>query len=59
MGLFAVEKVKELIGRIYETDDLDLIISHINDLKYELKRDELFVSEIFNLLKIIMSPQMS
>ena len=50
MGLFAVEKVKELIGRIYETDDLDLIISHINDLKYELKRDELFVSEIFNLL---------
>ena len=50
MELFAVEKVKEIIGRVYETDDLDLIASHINDLKYELKRDELFVSEIFNLL---------
>ena len=50
MELFAVEKVKEIIGHVYETDDLDLIASHINDLKYELKRDELFVSEIFNLL---------
>ena len=39
MELFAVEKVKEIIGRVYETDDLDLIASHINDLKYELKRD--------------------
>ena len=48
MELIAVKKVKEIIDRVYKTDDLNLITSYINDLKYELKRDELFVSEIFN-----------
>ena len=50
MELIAVKKVKEIIDRVYKTDDLNLIISYINDLRYELKRDELFVSEIFDQL---------
>ena len=50
MEFIAVEKVKEIIGHAYKTDDLKLIASYINDLKHELKRDELFVSEIFDQL---------
>ena len=50
MELVAVKKVKEIIEQVYKTDDLNLIASYINDLKHELKRDELFVSEIFDQL---------
>ena len=50
MELIAVKKVKEIIDQVYKTDDLNLITSYIDDLKHELKRDELFVSEIFDQL---------
>ena len=50
MELIAVKKVKEIIDLIYKTDDLNLITSYVNDLKHELKRDEIFVSEIFDQL---------
>ena len=50
MQLIAFEKVKELIGHVHETNDLYEIESYIKGLQHELKRDELFVSEIFNLL---------
>ena len=46
MELIAVNKVKEIIDLIYKTDDLNLITSYINDLKHELKRDEIFVLKI-------------
>tara|TARA_Y100000992_G_scaffold213243_1_gene146866 strand:- start:212 stop:736 length:525 start_codon:yes stop_codon:yes gene_type:complete len=50
MQLIAFEKVKELIGHVHKTNDLYEIESYIKGLQHELKRDELFVSEIFNLL---------
>lgn len=50
MKFIAVEKVKEIIDCIYKTDELNLITSFIKDLKHELKRDELFVSENFDQL---------
>lgn len=50
MEFIAVEKVKKIIDQVYKTDDLNLITSYIDDLKHELKRDELFVSEIFDQL---------
>ena len=50
MQLIAFEKVKELIGHVHKTNDLYKIESYIKGLQHELKRDELFVSEIFNLL---------
>ena len=50
MEIFSFEKVKELISRVNETDDLNEIASYIKDLQHEIKRDEIFVSEIFNLL---------
>ena len=50
MQLIAFEKVKELIGHVHETNDLYEIESYIKGLQHELKRDELFVSEVFNSL---------
>ena len=50
MEIFAFKKVKELISRVYKTDDLNEIASYIKDLQHEIKRDEIFVSEISNLL---------
>ena len=50
MQLIAFEKVKELIGHVHKTNDLYKIESYIKGLQHELKRDELFVSEIFNSL---------
>jgi len=50
MELIAFEKAKELISRVYKTDDLNEIASYIKDLQHEIKRDEIFVSEISNLL---------
>ena len=50
MEFIAVEKVKKIIDQVYKTDDLNLITSYIDDMKNELKRDELFVSEIFDQL---------
>ena len=50
MKFIAVEKVKEIIDSIYKTDELNLITSFIKNLKHELKRDELFVSENFDQL---------
>ena len=52
MEIFAFKKVKELISRVYKTDDLNEIASYIKDLQHEIKRDEIFVSEIFNLLTL-------
>ena len=50
MEFIAVEIVKKIIDQVYKTDDLNLITSYIDDLKHELKRDELLVSEIFDQL---------
>ncbi len=50
MDLINAEKVQEIVNLVYETNDLDSIIAHLNDLKYEIKRDENFVSEIFGQL---------
>ena len=50
MEFIAVEKVQKIIDHVYKTDDLKLIASYINELKHELKRDELFVLEIFSQL---------
>ena len=50
MENIAFEKVEELISHIYKSDDIYEIDSYIQGLQHELKRDELFVSEIFNSL---------
>tara|TARA_B100000282_G_C31393986_1_gene336963 strand:- start:24 stop:551 length:528 start_codon:yes stop_codon:yes gene_type:complete len=50
MEFIAVDKVQKIIDHVYKTDDLKLIASYINELKHELKRDELFVLEIFSQL---------
>ena len=50
MQQIAFEKVEQLISHIYKSDDVDEIDSYIQGLQHELKRDELFVSEVFNSL---------
>ena len=50
MQQIAFEKVEQLISHIYKSDYIDEIDSYIQGLQHELKRDELFVSEIFNSL---------
>ena len=50
MENIAFEKVEELISHIYKSDDVYEIDSYIQGLQHELKRDELFVSEVFNSL---------
>tara|TARA_B100000965_G_scaffold147292_1_gene122744 strand:- start:414 stop:968 length:555 start_codon:yes stop_codon:yes gene_type:complete len=44
------EKVEQFISHIYKSDYVDEIDSYIQGLQHELKRDELFVSEVFNSL---------
>ena len=50
MEHIAFEKVEELISHIYKADDVYEIDSYIQALQHELKRNELFVSKIFNSL---------
>ena len=50
MQQIAFEKVEQLISHIYKSDYVDEIDSYIQGLQHELKRDELFVSEVFNSL---------